>query len=449
MAVTDEIYTVGPGKDYATITAAEGVADDNSDLTDGGVGDGRRIIFECYDADYTVTSNVSFINYTTTPTNYLWVKGMNPVGWSSGGHRINASTPNQIFNIRQDYTVVTDIYAELTLYSAANTLRITPPAGGTAQGCRIERCILVSRQSGASDTYAMRNTAAGGDGTTIRNSILAYGYFGLSLLVDDVTIENCAFLGEQRALHVVDPVDSLTIKNCIAYGGAISDFSMDATNTNETFSNNAAEAANCLNFTPDLDLTSDPYSGVTDFLIDDTNVLAGEGVNLYGTFTDDLAGNTRQSTGAWDIGPYLAETTSVQLSPDGVGQLQTVDVPTLTQANALSPDAIESLQTIAQVALTQAHNIAPDALQIVHTVEGTAVAVSFSVSPAPVDHLQSVEVTALTQQHSLGVIDLMHLQEIAETTLTASGPTPIPVLSNVAATLTTSTATTPAVEVNY
>lgn len=93
------------------------------------------------------------------------------------------------------------------------------------------------------------------------------------------------------------------IKNCVAYGSTTIDFENQVDATNSDYNASSDTSANVFaNYVTGIDSTDFIDAAGGDFHLASGSALIGVGSNLYSLFTDDIDGDIRPSSGAWDIG---------------------------------------------------------------------------------------------------------------------------------------------------
>jgi hypothetical protein len=141
----------------------------------------------------------------------------------------------------------------------------------------------------------------------VYNNVMAYnGANGIVLWqsLNGVDIKNNIFY--QNGHHAIGSWDAhgsgVNIDHNIAYGNAQGDFNYTDGGSDYSYNNVST-------------ISSDPQLANTSWSAFDPHLKSGSpgvqsALNLYSTFTTDMAGNQRQSSGAWDVGVYKFGSTS-------------------------------------------------------------------------------------------------------------------------------------------
>jgi len=202
----------------------------------------------------------------------------------------------------------------------------------------IERLEVLGRSTAAT-SRGVRVTNDGSNRTTIRN-VIVHGYSGtaasvgiavLSSADNGVVIENCLvydLAGSGAAYGFWLGKDGITVSNCTAYdcntngfiesgttirpiakncaalGNSVADYAgtWHANSTNNADGDTTAPGGGSQSSLTDTTEWTSPSTGDFTIKVSTSVGLLDNGVDLSGTFTDDITGATRG--GAWDIGPY-------------------------------------------------------------------------------------------------------------------------------------------------
>lgn len=286
---TEDISTIrSSGGDYTTLSAWEAGEQTNLVTAD------KIAVAECYD-DWPsgLDNSVSIAGWTTDATRYIVVR-------PASGHRHNGTPQSGFFMKRnsgfgtailaigQQYTRVIGIDIENTASSDAKCFEVT------ASNCQIDGCIGKS----TSGNPAFRLTS----GVVVTNSLAVGPGQGFvvpsfaSATVYNSTAAGCStgFLSGSSATFLA--------RNCVAYNCT--------TNWSGTFSGSSSHNATSTGSddAPGADSVISVGSGAFvdaaggNYHLASGSALIGVGVNLYSTFVNDVDGDTRPSSGPWDIG---------------------------------------------------------------------------------------------------------------------------------------------------
>jgi hypothetical protein len=290
------------GGDYVSIVAWE--ADKQGNLTE-------PEILECYkgttvnggwQADGSLNEmGVNIDGWVASATNRIIIRaasGEEHKGVQGAGFRI-AGTPANFGNV----LIVSTAFAELADLELQN-LR-------TSNGS----CVQV-QNTGADPLYIMRCIFASESGACIagiaegivQNCLLLGGVStssGLSVSsFSGAVIDNCTAIGPLASgFRSASSVASVTYKNCVAQG-CDTDFDdrgqgWGAQTTNNASGDGTAPGADSVTGVVEGDFVD--YAG-GDYTPATSGKLDGTGADLSGSFTDDIAGNTRSVP--WEIGAY-------------------------------------------------------------------------------------------------------------------------------------------------
>lgn len=265
------------------------------------VTDGNTHVLECYgDWPTGLSDELGLAGWTADATHFITIKSAS--GYEHGGVSIDSGgtgfmmygTSNPTANIAVPYTVMQDI--ELQRVGNVILNYGTSPSDGA--NSLFQRLILRNRSYSTGSTDIAVRTPSN---SVLRNTEILIGGRGVDVRnPTGVSILNCTVVADHASSAYGILLDSaITIKNTVVYGFA----------TEDVFGTPGTEA-NCATGDGSLSGTG-AVSGITtsdfnDYASDDLSpaaagALIGAGTDLSGTFTDDVAGNTRS---AWDIGAY-------------------------------------------------------------------------------------------------------------------------------------------------
>ena len=297
------------GEDYNTLALWED--DKDGDL----VTDTRQETAECYDDDGEMTtSGFIIIDGSTTNSSY-YMKITAPVGERHDGKRYgtgarlanNTNKYQGVLSIQDDYTVVEWLgIAWTTAYYTIDVVRVRSCSNTTFQNN-----IVTAPTSDATYGVILYDNSVSGH-SFINNLIYDVGDS------DGSRSTKCLYFLDYSNSHT-NNVYNNTFYNCYSYsiGSSGTDNSTYSNNlatecgascySSNIVSNQTTSGASDTTGTAGLDnLTTSEFvsviSGSEDFHLASGATSIGAGTNLYSTFTDDIDGDTRPSSGAWDIG---------------------------------------------------------------------------------------------------------------------------------------------------
>lgn len=283
---TEVISTIrSSGGDYTSLSAWE--AGEQGDLV---TADEIRTA-ECYD-DWPsgLSNNVTIDGSTTDSTRYLRLT-------VASGHRHNG-TPQSGFWLLSNASRTIDIadqYTRLEWIDAEATLSTGHAIGVSTGGdnALLDRCIA---KGGASNGAGLRTLQIG----AVARNCLAWGGGGSGIQTSGTcTVDNCLATNCGTGFT---SVSSAVIRNCVAYNNTTNySGTVNASSTHNATSSatdNAPGGSSVINVAS----TDFVNAAANDYHLASGSVLIGAGANLTSDFTTDIDGDTRPSSGAWDIG---------------------------------------------------------------------------------------------------------------------------------------------------
>jgi hypothetical protein len=288
---TEVISTIrSSGGDYTTLSAWEAGEQANLVTAD------EISTAECYD-DWPsgLSDNVTVSGWTVDSTRYVKIT-------VAAGHRHNG-TPQTGFYLKKaagfsSIILVSTDYTRLEWVDVENT------DAGDAFGLNLNvasalavNCIAKANSGGGT------NGAIYAKNATVRNCLAWGGQYGIlaadfqSPVLSNCTVANCG------TGYVFGAGGAALVKNCVAYSNTTnySGTGFSASSTNNATSTGSDDA-------PGGSSVHSVASGAfvnaasNDFHLASGSALIGAGTNLYSDFTTDIDGDTRPSSGAWDIG---------------------------------------------------------------------------------------------------------------------------------------------------
>lgn len=314
-------YLIDPagtvGVDGVTHTSMDSmftsIEDDHSDLD--GDGDNVEAQYQSTGTHPADTSSAILSGVTTSATNNITIKavsGHECLGiWDDSKYRLDyQGTGDHAFRIEVDHTKIYDLASRRTTGNGYDTA-----LSRAADYVQFFNCLgIIDKTSGSSSTDSVINSyssegefttdpffvnciAVGDEGDCTGLYIQGSGSYDYAAAYN-CTVINCSTgIRDTRYYHGI-------FKNCISYNNSSVDYTGNFDDTYST--NNLSEDSTAPGSDPQ---TNASVTFVTDTYQPDGNGDAiGNGVNLYSDFTDDIAGNTRPSTGDWDIGAWVAAT---------------------------------------------------------------------------------------------------------------------------------------------
>lgn len=250
-------------------------------------GDSPIAVLECYnDWASGLSDNVTISGWTTGASNTIIIRaasGEAHGGVLGGGFWMNKSVNfgKIIASDFVDYLVIRDIEVKNTSSNGQ----------GIDFGSRRVTCERVISSAGAvcfntvTANGILRNCLAIGLETDVNCFLI--NSFGTPV------IQNCTSIGGSRGFYRANGTAGPTITNCVSYDAATADFDITTTDTTVTYCASGDTSA----------FGTGAVTGITtadfnDYANDDFSPASGSdlidaGTDLSGTFTDDIAGNTR------------------------------------------------------------------------------------------------------------------------------------------------------------
>jgi hypothetical protein len=265
--------------------------------------------------------------FTSDATRFVTIRGAS--GFRHNG-RYNATSSEGIARfdtttdasllLQDPYTVAKDL-----LVIQRNTTGYPSGLYLNADGCSAERCLVVTHPNpGGAECYTINFGTTGNPSYVVRNCVIitmtgSFSGRSFTLYYDNVattgtiTLENCTLINLNPqgtypgAGVLLRGSDDVILKNCAIWAPNPVYSSGGPHNLATGSTNNAYVGAGGGN---DVDLTG--YT-IYDVFVDPDNYdfrprkgspLRGAGADLSGTFTDDIVGNQRPASGAYDIGAF-------------------------------------------------------------------------------------------------------------------------------------------------
>jgi hypothetical protein len=295
------------GGDYTSLAAAE--AGEQGDI----VSSDEQVDIECYASAAGDSSQVTINGWTTDATHYLRIvcpAGERHAGvWDAAKYYLGVTTsgaPGGALTNFENYTRVE--------FLQIRNLRSSPPE---YNDCVYSDCVgaflngLILRDGYRGCTF--ENGA--GRGNRLRN-VLAYGGSRAGAIISGSSsgydeADNCTLIGGTYGLDTLASVNYPRARNVYAHGstsgygasagGLVTKTNCAASDTSATNNSGGGGATNCVdsvahNTTQFTNVTG----GSEDYRLPAGSGLIDVGLDLSGTFTTDIVGETRGAT--WDIG---------------------------------------------------------------------------------------------------------------------------------------------------
>lgn len=295
------------GGDYTTVALWE--ADTDNDLTGAG-----EVIGEIYDVNTTsLTTIAGATNTSSTNFRHLTVNSAyrHAGVWDTGKTNFQASSgASSVITISEAFFTLSYQQVKNTSGSPSGAIQISNVAS-----VKINNCLgWTGGIGGLDDNSGLYITGAGSTGIVVRNSIFytarngIYGNNGSQTW----TLENCTTVGGTYGVRTENGL-TVTIKNHYSGGNTSNDYDAAGGIGWSTWSQPwTATTCACEDSITETGLTNGVAFSTSNF----TNVTAGSydlslpsgsalidaGTDLSGSFTIDIAGNTR--SGTWDIGAF-------------------------------------------------------------------------------------------------------------------------------------------------
>lgn len=319
MPTVQTVTVKSSGGDYTTLASAE--AGEQADLVSADV----QLDIECYASAAPDSTAVAFNGWTTDATRFIRVTC--PVGerhlgiWNTGKYYMElnySASGGGILRNQEDFTALEFLQVRNTNGSAAE----------------FNDCIYCDNKVTINSCITRggyHGILAGANPSTVRNC-LCYGAVAVGAYISTSgaspsSIENCTLIGAVAGLSFASSGTYGFAKNVYAHGGTRGIGSNTAgggttggvvTKTNVTTSDTSATnnsggggATNCTDsIAHDTSTFTNVTGGSEDYSLPVGSGLIDDGVDLSGTFTLDIAGNTRGATfdvGAWE---YVAASPS-------------------------------------------------------------------------------------------------------------------------------------------
>ena len=294
-------------------------------------------------ADATDTTAVTIDGWTTTADNYIRIftpVSASEVGasqrhqgkWDTGKYRLETGINQRAFDIFENYVRIDglQIAVQGNQYSLENIAGITNPA--SAAEFQVSNCIMKASLSGTAGGNAVHFYSATGvsyivkmwnniiydrvNGSTEISGIYIGGDNQIVAYLYNNTVQNSYIGFRQQYSAVVIAKNNISYNNTDNYSGTF-----NASSTNNLSGPTQTDAPG-----------SNPRNGVTVQFVDPANkdfhlrlgdsAARNNGANLRAdanlAFSDDIDGQQRPETGAWDIGAdEVARTTQIQTPLSG------------------------------------------------------------------------------------------------------------------------------------
>ena len=300
------------GEDYNTLTLWED--DKDGDL----VTDTRQETAECYDDDGTLTDQLSIGGSATSSSYFMKVTapiGERHNGTAGTGFTLTSTAmgpSSSVISITDRYTIIE--WIEITDWKAASfwiwTFGVILGSDSSYSHVRNILMYDVSETSSrifgfyttdqnATNVYVYNNIIYGIKSGWNNNGVGIYYPYKSDFYYYNNTIYDC-----ENGLWINTDGSTVHVKNNISIGNAADDYVFQSTTDHDynASSDSTATGANSV-----TGITTAIFESITAgsedlHLVSGASTVRGAGVNLYSTFTTDIDGDTRPSTGAWDIG---------------------------------------------------------------------------------------------------------------------------------------------------
>lgn len=305
MATVRTVTVKSAGGDYTSLASAE--AGEQGDL----VSLDRQLNIECYASAAGDSTQVTVSGWTTDATRYIDIycpEGERHAGvWDAAKYHLSVTTsgsPGGVITLRELCTRVR--------YLQVRNLRATPPAfnqaiyGDTDGNFLIDGCITRGGNVGIGVSPVPNQ---------IRNCICYETPIGANITgtASGVTeISNSTLIGTTTGLNASASVNFAVANNVYAHGGTAgfaASGGQAPTRTNCMSSDTSATAGtggtatNCTNSVAhDTSNFVNVTSGSEDYHLVTGSALIDAGVDLSGTFTNDIDGTTRPQNSVFDVG---------------------------------------------------------------------------------------------------------------------------------------------------
>lgn len=264
---------------------------------------GDQHVLECYTGTYSVGTLLGISGWTTDPTHYITVKaaaGHEHGGVLGAGVIFQSTTASGIamsVGISIDYI---DLTISVVNGGAGNCISVS-----SSPRINLDRIII--RGSGTaivSGTGTAFLACTGYVHNTLIYNIGTGLYFSPGIVANNCTAIACEFYGVNLGF-----AGSHVFKNVVVFGSGDTDFKniKGASANFNGSSNNASEDATAPGTDSITGITSavfENYAGLDFTPSSAGGLLDSTGVDLSGSFTDDIAQGTR--TTPWDIGAYIS-----------------------------------------------------------------------------------------------------------------------------------------------
>lgn len=308
MATVRTVTVKSSGGDYTSLSSAEAGEQGNLVSLD------RQLNIECYASAAGDSTQVRVDGWTTDSTRYIDIycpTGERHAGtWDTAKYHLTLTTsgsPGGCITNAEDYTRIR--------YLQVRNTRSSPPQYNSciysaANGTLIDGCITRGGYAGI-DTDT--------SGHIVRNCVSYEGIRGggNNNTSGGNTWQNCTLIGTTSGLASNASTTYPTASNVYAHGGTygFSDYllanaggTMNKTNcmssdTSSTSTYNGSTPTNCTNSVAHSTANFTNVTSTTEnYLLPSGSALIDAGVDLSGTFTNDIDGTTRPQNSAFDVG---------------------------------------------------------------------------------------------------------------------------------------------------
>jgi len=245
------------------------------------------------------TAPVIITGFTTDSTRYVWIAGNSTAAgrhlgvWSASHYRVqvNAASAKAIVD-DEEWTRIEGIQAYNSNAGSEGVLKVFGLAGTVTY----EGLILRGGDIASPVIFQDQGTAS----MTVRNCVVYGGSDGIASSGATTLLENVTIAGNS-ARGVVRNAGTLICRNCYAGGsGSGADYASTGTYTN-CRSEDGSQSTTVV----DYSVSAGAYfvnitAGSEDFHLGASSALIGAGTDLSGTFTTDIDNQTRSVP--WDIG---------------------------------------------------------------------------------------------------------------------------------------------------
>lgn len=397
--------TIGAGGDYSTLALWIAACPSNL-VTSDQVWQGKVIWTSSSDELSVAGVACTISGITTDSTRYVELTANTGASFADNA---NVQTNALRYNSANGACIkTTGSYINGVIYNTTNYFRISKlqllAAGTATYGLRSGGTnlsvsqMIISRTSGAQASRAVLDTTSGPN--IITNSLLIMDRSSATQIARNQYSTQSSYYGctlvcpsdlTAATAGISKSYSTLLVKNCAIFG-ATEDVSLSggATIDGSSANNYTSDSTPSTSFTNVAYDTStgsgfqNTTSASADFRIKSTSALKDSGVTDATNMPNDIAGTSRPSGSAYDVGcwEFVVSGGSQNLSPSLYSDADTFLSPTVATSYEIAPSLFSDGDTFYSATINSGYNLVPAIFDDTDTFYSPAISASYDVTPS-------------------------------------------------------------------